>query len=230
MGKLSIGEIVAALQAAAERGILGGPYMGIDPPGLVAGKTHWPAHLQPVTNTSTITVTAARYYIAPFFFTGRQAYAGALFKQGGTGDNGKKVKIAFYNSTAGGAIGTLAKSFGEYTCDASATTKQMASAWTPPRGWYWGEFVCDGAGAFDGMTPNRNISAVGVVTSYPASNMLGSFVANALVAENVGAHYCGDYVGGTYANFPEATSLAPTASINTASGNQVVFPAFGLYT
>lgn len=207
-----------------------GPYMGIDPPGLLSGKTHFPAHLQPVSNTSQVTVTAARYYIAPWFFSGRQTYAGALFKQGGTGDNGKKVKIAFFNQTAAGLIGTLAKSFGEYTCDANATIKQMASAWTPPRAWHWGMFVCDGAGVFDGMTADRALSGVGHVPHSPTANMIGAIVANAFISENGGGPYHGDYVAGTYANFPEATGLAPTASIIGLTTNQVVFPAFGLYS
>lgn len=229
MGRISPGEIIAALQGAAAAGIIGGPYFGADPPPLAAGKTHFPAHLQAVTNTSTVTVSAARYYIAPWFFTGRQNYAGALFKQGGTSDSGKKAKIAFFDAVPSG-IGSLLKSFGEYTLDGSATTKQMASAWTPRRGWAWGMFVCDGAGVFDGMTAARPLSGVGMAAHAQAAAMVGAVVANAFIAENGGGAYCGDYVAGTYANFPEATGLAPTSSINGTTSNAVQFPAFGLYT
>mgnify|MGYP000104804904 CR=1 FL=1 len=205
----------------------GGPYMGVDPPVVPAGKVVFPAHLQCVTNTTTVTVTAARYYIVPWFFTGRQTFAGALFKQGGTGDSGKKAKIAFFNASSSG-IGTLAKSFGEYTLDASATTKQLASAWTPARGWYWGMFVCDGAGVFTGMTSVRQVSGVGYAVNIPGVSHLGQVIADMALAENVGSLYIGDYVAGTYANFPESTGLAPTNSISGQTGAS--FPAFAPYT
>jgi hypothetical protein len=222
------GAMIAALRYARNQGYLAGPVLGVDPPGIPAGKVMFPPHMNAVTNTSTLTVTAARYYIAPFWFSGRQTFSGALFKQGGTADNGKKVKIALYNTSASGAIGTLAKSFGEYTCDASATTKQMASAYTPDRGWKWGEFVCDGAGVFEGMTPVRYVSSVGGTLVNPIQAFMGSIIANAFLAENTYFQHCGDYVAGTYANFPEATSLAPTNTIS--SGSTQLFPAFGFYT
>lgn len=228
MSKISAGEIYAAIMAAAQDGLLGGPAFGADPPGLRAGVAYYPLHCNAVTNTSTVTVTAARYYIAPFWFNGRTTFSGALFHQGSTGDSGKKVKIAFFNSTAAGPIGALAKSFGEYTLDGSATTKQMASAWRPNRGFYWGEFVCDGAGVFNGMRSDAYVSGVGGGMPNPLAQAMGAIIANALLAENTRNQYIGDYVGGTYANFPEATSLAPTNSINSSTAAS--FPAFGLYT
>ncbi len=228
MSKTSAAEIYAAIQAAAQDGLLGGPAFGADPPGLRAGVAVYPPHCNAVTNTSTVTVTAGRYYIAPFWFNGRTTFSGALFHQGGTGDSGKKVKIAFFYPTAAGPIGALAKSFGEYTLDGSATTKQMASSWRPPRGWYWGEFVCDGGGVFNGMRSEAYVSGVGGGSVNPLAQLLGAIVANALLAENTRNQYIGDYVAGTYANFPEATSLAPTASISASTAAS--FPAFGLYT
>lgn len=226
MSAMTPGQMIAALRAASELGLIAGPCGGIDPPVMAAGKVLFPPHLQMMNNTTSMTTTAARYYMAPWFFTGRQVLAGALFRQAGVGDSGKKIKIALYNAGTSG-IGTLAKSFGEYTLDASATTKQLASAYTPPRGWYWGELVCDGAANLIGMSGTRTSA----VASGPVSGISGQFggiIADASMAENVPEMWAGDYVAGTYANFPEATSLVPTGSLKSYRPD--VFPAFGFYS
>lgn len=220
--------LIAALATARDQGFFGGPMNGVDPPGLGAGMIIFPPNLMPVTNTTTLTATAARYYIAPFWFNGRQAIAGATFSNSGTGDNGKKVKIALYNATNSGP-GSLAKSFGEITLNGSALIRQLASAYVPPRGWYWGEFVCDGAGAFHGMAAVRIVSSLGSSdVGEPYGPLLGMDTTTFGLAENTGARNIGSYVGGTYANFPEATSLVPATSVQGGTGN--LFPAFGFYT
>lgn len=203
-----------------------GSFGGIKPPILKSGRYIAPHYLFP--SAYAVTTTAARYYMAAIYISYPTTFAGAWCHNSGAGDNGDKVKIAVYNVAAAGGPGTLAKSFGEVTLTGASAVRNFASSWTASAGWYYIELVTDNTVALYAMTGLVYASDVG----YPFMNNL-AFQIGSLATPTTGSAFAtptGDYVGGTYANFPEATSLTPTATIIDYPNNSTSFPAFGLYT
>jgi hypothetical protein len=205
----------------------GGSYFGVQPPKILAGKLLWPPHLS-FNGVAALSITASRYYVAPFHISRPMTFAGVKFKQNGN-LSGQKIKIAFYNEAAAGGPGTLAKNFGEATLGGATAINTVTSSWgvTTP-GWYYGELAGDSASSLFAMANQIQASDVGYAQNPPSSNFLSPFATEGLAATVTQKQaYVGDYVGGTYANFPEATSLTPATSIFTeASFN---FPGFCLY-
>lgn len=190
------------------------------------GRYFWPPHLRPIENATTITTTAARYYIVPFIIEHAITYAGAWCYNGGAGDNGDKVKIAAYNEASGGGIGTLAKSFGEVTLTGASAVRNFASSWSPTTGRYYLELVTDNTVTMFGMGAIDSPTNAGYLSVNHAVNTMGWQAAPPNSSSRLALQSAGDYVAGTYANFPEAASLAPTAT--AASIDEM--PFFGLYT
>lgn len=192
----------------------------------MAGKYFWPSHLRLVDSITTNTMTAARYYYVPFIVEHPVTYAGAWCYNSGAADNGKKIKIAAFNESASGGPGSLAKSFGEVTLTGASALRNFASSWSPNPGRYYLAIVSDTAPSMYLMAAGDSESTAGLWGPNVASNTMG-FLANVPVSTsllNLQGHY--DYVGGTYANFPEATAITPTATDNAFND----LPSFGLYT
>lgn len=192
----------------------------------MAGKYFIPPHMRLVASAVTATMTAARYYYVPFVIEYNKTYAGAWCKNATAGDSGKKIKIAIYNESASGGPGTLAKSFGEVTLGAASALQNFASSWAATPGRYYLAIVSDTAPTMYLMAAADSITTAGMLLPNVAANSMGMlaqvFTSTSLL--NLQPH--NDYVAGTYANFPEATSLTPTAS----EGSFNTTPAFGLYT
>ena len=141
-----------------------------------------------------------------------------------TTDNGDKVKIAAYNESASGGPGTLAKNFGEVTLTGVSAVRTFASSWAANPGWYYLAMVSDNAVECHIMTAMPLNTLVGELTPNMAANMLG--VSTPTVGTNHNSAVpSSEYVGGTYANFPESTALTPTTTIFAQTT-----PVFGLYT
>ena len=203
----------------------GGLFYGTRSPKKASGRYYIPPHMLIEASTTTRTTTAARYYITPFYVEQPTTFAGAWTINSGVGDNGDKVKIAAYSEATAGGPGTLAKSFGEVTLTGASAIRTFASSWSANSGWYYLVMVTDNTADFYCMCPIAALTAVGNFTPNQAINSVG-----VVGTPNVGSTFsgnvpAGDYVAGTYANFPEATSLTPT---NTVYGTGV-FPLFGLY-
>lgn len=204
----------------------GGQFLGVRAPIKMAARYFMPPNMTPNASSDTVATTAARYYVVPFFLERPTTFAGAWCYNGGAGDNGDKVKIAAYNESSAGGPGTLAKSFGEVTLTGAAAVRTFASSWSASPGWYYLEIVTDNSVTMYVMSVTGNNTAAGIWTPPAAGNLIGMSTPNmgATVQSNV--HGGGEYVAGTYSNFPEATSLTPT---NTLFGNGQI-PYFGLYT
>lgn len=201
-----------------------GQFSGLKSFKPMAGKYFQPPHLLPRETAATMSTTGARYYIVPFIVEHAVTYAGAWCYNGGAGDNGDKAKIAIYNEAANGGPGTLAKSFGEITFTGAAAIRNFASSWSATPGKYYLEFVTDNAVTMYVMTALHQESAAGFALPNVASLTMGQLGSITLGTPSA-AMPTGDYVGGTYANFPEATSLTPAT---TLFGSTI--PQFGLYT
>lgn len=203
----------------------GGMFKGAQSPIKLPSRYFWPAHLTPDLSANTMSTTGARYYVAPFYFERPTAIAGAWCYNSGAGDNGDKVKIAAYSESASGGPGDRAKDFGEVTLTGASAVRTFASSWSAPAGWHYLELVTDNAVSVYAMTAVAPLSAVG--TGYPnvEANLLGVSTPT-VAAAFTGSIPTGEYVGGTYANFPEATSLTPATTLFGNAG----FPLFGLYT
>jgi hypothetical protein len=202
-----------------------GQLLGVRGPTKKTGRYFWPAHLSLGGTGYALTVTASRYYIVPFYVDKPTTFAGAWTQNTSAGDTGFKIKIAAYSEAAAGGPGAIAKDFGEVTLTAAAALRNFASSWTAPAGWYWLELTSDSATTLYAYL--ASVTSAGNWTPQP-SDQIGTL--DAPVVGGLGVLTpIGDYVGGTYANFPEATSLTPTNTIraNNASGT---FPVFGLYT
>ena len=202
-----------------------GPFGGRPAPIVMSGKILSPPHMK-ISGTGTVSVTAARYYITPFIVGRATTFAGVKFANIGAADNGKKVKIAFYNEAAAGGPGTLAKDFGEATLTGASAVRTLASSWSAAAGLYYGILAPESACDLAAMTPLLAITAAGYPPFNDQANMLHSFATEAF-ASNIQTANVGDYVAGTYANFPEATALTPTNTILTNAGS--TFPTFGPY-
>lgn len=207
----------------------GGSYSGVLPPIIASGHALFPPHLVP--SSYTLTATAARYYTVPFYIPRATTFAGVKFRNSGAGNNGHKVKIAFFNELAGGGPGTLAKSFGESTLTGAAAIRTLTSSWAATPGWYYGEIVADNAVAFNCMITTETISGVGHAGVRGTWSQLPPIADNVL-SGNFGPQlpYGAEYVGGTYANFPEASSLTPTTTVQATNGGGAgEIPSFCLY-
>jgi hypothetical protein len=206
-----------------------GSFGGVQPPILMAGKYIHPSHCN-LTNFG-MNTTGARYYIVPIFVPRNTTFAGAWCFNSGAGDNGDKVKIAAYSEATTGGPGARAKNFGEVTLTGASALRNFASSWSAVGPlWYYLELVTDNAVGMWGMTSLSYASDAGYFAPNTLANQLG-FIGGPSGSSK--ASPTGDYVGGTYANFPEATSLTPTATLadpGTSGGTSGVFPAFGLYT
>lgn len=205
-----------------------GIFNGAPAPRLMAGKTLWPPHMSPNMDVAQVfALTASRYFVIPFYVSHQTTFAGVKFKQNGN-LNGQKVKIAFYNEASGGGPGTLAKNFGEATLGAATAINTIASSWTAPAGWYYGELTGNSASSLFSMGNRLQVSDVGYTPPPAYTYLLGAFFTEAFaVGVNQKQLYGGDYVGGTYANFPEATSLTPATSVIYEAA--LSLPAFCLY-
>ena len=144
----------------------------------------------------------------------------------GVGDNGDKVKIAAYNEATGGGPGTLAKSFGEVTLTGASAVRNFASSWSASPGKYYLELVTDNAVGMFCMCAVDQATSAGFFMPNMAANTMGFLAAPPNSSARSSLVPAGDYVGGTYANFPESTSLTPVTTV--AGVNQI--PFFGLYT
>lgn len=205
---------------------LGGQFNGYQSFRKMPGKFFHPPHLVPTDNPITMTTTAARYYVAPWIIEQSTIIAGAWCYNSGAGDNGDKFKIALYDEKSTGGPGALVKNFGEGTFGGSAIVNALSSSVTLAAGRYYLEMVTDNTVAMYCMTAMDTVSGAGYVLPNIAANTMGTLVAPLNSADNAALVVAGDYVGGTYANFPEANSLTPT---NSVAGSNV-FPFFGLYT
>lgn len=215
----------SALIAANNTGLLGGMFGGIRAPAKIAGKYFTPPHLTPSLTSASFSTTAARYYFVPFYIDRPTTFAGAWFFNGGTGDNTKNGKIAAYAEAAAGGPGALAKSFGAAGITATAALRTLASSWAATPGWYYLAFVNDSAATMYAMAPSGIQTNVGLIGT-PLAMQLGRFSYAGPSAAITNGGPAADYVAGTYANFPEATALTPTATADDSVG----VPLFGLYT
>lgn len=207
----------------------GGSLYGVKPPPLMSGKLILPDGYRRGHNV-TLTLTAARYYYAYHHVDRLETFSGVKFKDSGTGNNGKKVKIAAFTiDEETGAISTLAKDFGEVTLDGTAGIETMASPWTPSYiGWHILALVSDSNPVICTMARPWIETNAGLISHDHHDQKLGTFTAD-FFAETATASpraNHGEAKDGTYANFPEATGLAPTFSIVGVSNT---FPMFGLY-
>jgi hypothetical protein len=209
--------------------VLGGPLDGVTPPPIMSGKFVLPdGYFRGENNT--VTLTAARYYYALKYISRIETFSGVKFHDSGTGNNGKKVKIAAFSiSSLTGALSAVAKNFGEVTLDATAGIETLASSWTPTYiGWHVLALTSNSNPVIYSMARGARNSEVGQQPVDVYDSRLGTFATDFFSAiTSVNRLYNhGDYAAGTYPNFPEATPLAPTASIVDAANT---FPLFGLY-
>lgn len=203
----------------------GGQFNGVVAPIKQASRYFLPSHLFVDSVGNTVASTGGRYYFAPYYVDRATTFAGAWTRNAGAGDNGDKIKIAAYNEAAAGGPGTLAKDFGEVTLTGAAALRLFASSWAATPGWYYLALVTDNAVTMSAMTGGTVVTAAGVVYPQPLNNLLGAQTPNFAAASHNNATI-GEYVGGTYANFPEATSLTPATTLFTADGMSII----GLYT
>lgn len=219
-------DIIAAINVARGMGLLSGSWNGMAGPKRAAGRYYLPEGLMAQLTSITKVIAASQYYIAPFYVDRPTTFAGAFAYNSGAGDNGKNLKFAAYSEAASGGPGTLAKSFGAVGITAASAVRTAASSWSAAPGWYYLEMTSDSNPTMYCMISTGNLSAAGEINP-PANMRLGSIGAPLTGATN---YITGipliDQVAGTYANFPEATSLTPTS---TSSANTDV-PLFGLYT
>lgn len=207
-----------------------GSYAGVAPPILMPGKILLPPHMR-FGNGETMTTTAGRYYVVPFFVARTTTFAGVKFRNSGAGDIGDLVKIAFYGEAAAGGPGALAKDFGISTLGGAAAINTLVSAWTAVGpAWYYGVIVSNNTCDLNVMFPGAYYSSAGLLPLVPEATRLGAFATD-LFAALGSTTYQGDYVAGTYANFPEATALAPTNSLLGAVtlASTGFIPGFGPY-
>lgn len=219
------GDARSAIVAARNSGVLANQFGGA--PALIkpTGRYYLPHDMMAEVTGTTLATTAARYYVVPFYVDRPTTFAGAWTFNGGAGDNGDKCKIAAYYEAATGGPGTLAKSFGEVTLTGAAAGRTFASSWLAAPGMYYLEFVNDNSVTMYCMTTLGTVTAVGQVGVPVGAGMKGwstTFVPSSAVR----GFAIGEYVGGTYANFPEATSLTPATTVSVFD----TFPIFGLYT
>lgn len=205
----------------------GGLFYGAQSPKKATGRYFIPPHMVILPSGQTVTTTAARYYIAPFYVEQVTTFAGAWTINSGVGDNGDKVKIAAYSEATAGGPGALAKSFGEVTLSGASAARTFASSWSANPGWYYLEMVTDNAADFYTMSTIIQVTSVGAILPNAASTSLGIIGAPTVSSTATANYSTGDYVGGTYANFPEATSLTPATTLFETSPR---LPLFGLYT
>jgi len=206
--------------ALANTGQFGG-VRGIIKP---SGKYFIPPHLTYVgDSTTTAATTGARYYVVPWYFDRPTTLAGAWCYNGGVGDNGDKAKMALYSEAAAGGPGALVKNFGEITFTGAIALRTFASSVSITPGMYYLEFVTDNAVTMCLMASSIYQTAAGAFVPNVLSNMNGSY---GVTLDTVGPRSipAADYVAGTYANFPESTSLTPTATLYGAT-----VPLFGVY-
>mgnify|MGYP003478330757 CR=1 FL=1 len=204
----------------------GGQFGGYPSFRKMAGRYFYPPHLVPTESATTMNTTGARYYIVPFVVESLTTFAGAWCYNSGVGDNGDKVKIAAYNEATGGGPGTLAKSFGEVTLTGASAVRNFASSWSASPGKYYLELVTDNAVGMFCMCAVDQATSAGFFMPNMAANTMGFLAAPPNSSARSSLVPAGDYVGGTYANFPESTSLTPVTTV--AGVNQI--PFFGLYT
>lgn len=194
-------------------------------PILRTGRYILPTALGPGASGGTIATTGARYYIAPIYIPRQTTFAGAWCFNGGAGDNGDKGKIAIYSESSSGGPGSRSKDFGEITFTGAAALRNFASSWTAAPGQYYLEFVTDNAVTMYSMTPVSFYTTVGSAPFAPTI-ALGQIGMGAPASTGDSNTPQGDYVGGTYANFPESTSLTPATTLLGKDN----MPMFGLYT
>lgn len=207
----------------------GGGLFGVRPPAIIAGKFSLPdGYIR--ANSNTVTLTASRYYYAYKYVDRIETFSGVKFHDSGAGNNGKKVKVAAFTlDQETGAPNAVAKSFGEVTLDGTAGIETMASSWTPSEiGWHLIALTSDSDPVLYSMARGRHSSAVGQISADVFDIKLPPFATAffAEVANTERTYNHGEYVDGTYTNFPEATPVAPTTSLITAANT---FPLFGLY-
>ncbi len=204
---------------ATKFGLSSGGILGVPSAPLISGKNLFPPHLS--LNGGTFAVTADTYYCYPIYIDKIQSFSGTRCTNSGTGDSGKKIKIALYNDD-----GTLAKNFGEATLTGSSAVLSFASSWTPTRvGWYELRIVSDSAPTLYTMGNVTQVSSAGYF-GLPVMNSLFGLIASSWNANYNQYGYAGDSVAGTYANFPESTALTATASFD---GRGNACPAVCLY-
>jgi len=223
---MMLADILNALKSFARVVGFSGQFNGTKAFIAMAGKYFWPNHLRPVASGTTAAMTAARYVYVPFVVEHATTFAGAWCKNSGTGDSGKKIKIAaFYEKDTGGP-GALAKNFGEVTLGATSALQNFASSWAAAPGRYYLGIVSDTAPTMYLMAAADSYTSAGFAPVNVAANSMGILaqVFTTTALHNIQAHH--DYVAGTYANFPEATAVAPTASESAFNST----PFFGLYT
>lgn len=203
----------------------GGQFGGYQSYKKASGRYYMPPHMFIETSGTTMNSTAARYYIVPFIVEAPTTFAGAWTYNGGAADNGDKVKIAAYSEATSGNPGALAKNFGEVTLTGASAVRTFASSWTANPGRYFLEMVTDNAVNFFCMSPYMYSTAVGMTNVNMAMQTMGTVGAPTVGAAFISNMAAADYVAGTYANFPESTSLAPTNTIYSIGS----VPLFGLY-
>jgi len=205
-----------------------GQFIGITSPIKPTGKYFIPPHLIVGLSGNATATTGARYYVVPWYFERQTTLAGSWCHNGGAGDNGDKAKMALYAEAAAGGPGARVKDFGEITFTGAAAVRTFASSATINPGMYYLEFVTDNAVTMFVMSALEAPSNAGGFLPNTASNVLGRYGGFAPTTNPYSNSPSSDYVGGTYANFPEATSLTPAT---TLSGNFTEStPLFGLYT
>jgi hypothetical protein len=218
MGKMSTGDILAALQAARDAGLLqGGPFGGIPAPPFQTGHIYAP-HFMSFANDA-VTLTANRLYRTWFYVHETTTFLGGWFFNSGAGDNTKKVRIGIWDKR-----GALKKDFGETTLNGSSLIRQAANTVTLPAGWYQIGLVSDTAPALYAMSSDYVWSNVGHIAT-PLAMQFGtlSVAPGASSAANVPD---GDYAPFTYGALPDPITAATVTILNTAT---TVFPLMGLY-
>jgi hypothetical protein len=201
----------------------GGPFNGVNPPILPAASMYiMPQGWQVAVDQHAITTD--RYYYYPFYLVEGQKIAGAAIHQYNTATANFKMALLSFTTTDGGALASVEKDFGSGSTGGTAGVKQLASAYTVSgTGWRVLAMVSDGTPSLYEMYPTGYQFSVAGYSSYNPMNMLGRFDwGAATVKASIGA---GWVVDGTYANFPEASPLAPDET-----NANVIYPAVALYT
>lgn len=206
--------------------VTGGIMGGVKPPLIMPGEVMLPPHC--LTTSSAVTMTASRIYYIAFRIEHIHAFAGAKTFNTGTGDNGKKVKIAIYSQAATGGPGDLLKDFGEITLTSAAAIRTLASSWTPTEeGWVYGAICSDTDPAMLSMGSTAVASGAGALQSPGIAMSLSGFPAEVFTTlYGTADAMIGKYAAGTYASFPAASAVAPT---NSLYGREAFMPAFGFY-
>lgn len=193
------------------------------PPKYLTNVFYLPVGYGGNSNTFVTTATRVHYFPLPIFHA--HTFQGASTFNGGAADNGEKIRLMVFNDSDG-AIGTLAKDFGEITLTGAAAQRNLTSSWAASPGMYWGAVWTETAITMYGMIQSVVNNGPTVADTFGMKSlMLGYFSTLPNVLQDYPLHY---YVDTAYGAAP-ASAVAPTATERGALGTSVVVtPIFAL--